>query len=144
MASSQDFDAGAMFEGEDGEILETTDIVETTDEDGVVHVFEKVSEIEVDGQEYALLIYRGQGEEGANNASAKAGPEADDEDEDEVVVMKISYEDGAEVYEAIEDEDEFERVVAAIEELDDEDDDSAVAIDLGELGKRLGGIESDN
>jgi hypothetical protein len=144
MATPQEFDAGAMFEGEDGEILETTDIVETTDEEGVVHVFEKVSELEVDGQEYALLIYRGQGEEGSANASSKADSDSEDEDEDEVVVMKISYEDGAEVYEAIEDEEEFERVVAAIEEMDDEDDDSPIAIDLGDLGKRLGGIESDN
>jgi hypothetical protein len=137
-------DAEHLFDNEDGDdVIETTDIIETTDEEGVVHVFEKVSEIEVDAQDYALLIYRGQGEGAAENAASKVASEGDD-DEDEVVVMRISYEDGLEVYEAIEDEEEFERVVAAIEDMDDEDDDSPIAIDLGELGKRLGGVESDN
>jgi uncharacterized protein YrzB (UPF0473 family) len=123
-----------MFGDEDMEILETTDIIETTDEDGQVHVFEKVSEVEVQGQEYALLIYRGQGESEETSPNGKAASESDP-DEEEVVVMRISYEDGLEVYEAIEDEDEFERVVAAIEEMDDEDDDSPIAIDLGDFGK---------
>jgi hypothetical protein len=135
-----------LLEDEDGDLIASTDIIETTDEEGVVHVFEKVSEVEVDGQEYALLIYRGQGEGAADvaNAAAKTASESEDDDEDEVVVMRISYEDGLEVYEAIEDEEEFERVVNAIEDMDDEDDDSPIAIDLGELGKRLGGVESDN
>lgn len=102
-----------------------TDIIETTDEEGQVHIFEKVSELEVDGQEYALLIYKGSGEQEGSEESKES-----DEDE-EVVVMKISYEDGQEVYEAIEDEEEFERVVAFIENMDD--DDSEVSIDLGDF-----------
>lgn len=107
--------------GENG-MFEEVDIIETTDEDGKVHVFEKISELELDGQEYALLIYKGNGEDEA--------PEAAEGEDEEVVVMRISYEDGMEVYEAIEDEAEFERVIAAIEELDDEDDDSPITIDL--------------
>ena len=45
--------------------------------------------------------------------------------------MKISYEDGQEVFEAIEDEAEFERVVAFIDSM--EDDDSEVSIDLSDF-----------
>lgn len=104
-----------------------TDIIETTDEDGQVHIFEKVSELEVDGQEYALLIYKG------NEPEEGAEEEADSEEgyEEEVVVMRITYEDGQEVYEAIEDEEEFEKVVAFIDNMDD--DESGVAIDLGDF-----------
>lgn len=110
---------------QDNGVFEEVDIIETTDEDGQVHVFEKVSELEVDGQEYALLIYRGAGDE-------EGGVEPQDDGHDEeVVVMKISHDDGLEVYEAIEDEAEFERVVAFIEKM--EDDDSPVAIDISEF-----------
>lgn len=108
-----------------------TDIIETTDEDGQVHVFEKVSELEVDGQEYALLIYKGnqpdeEGEEGEEKAE-----DAEEGYDEEVVVMRITYEDGQEVYEAIEDEAEFEKVVAFIDNMDDED--AGVMIDLSDF-----------
>jgi anti-sigma factor ChrR (cupin superfamily) len=108
---------------ENGSYIET-DIIETTDEDGQVHVFEKVSELEVDGQEYALLIYKG-------NQPEELDEEAEETEEgyeEEVVVMRISYEDGQEVYEAIEDEAEFEKVVAFIDNMDDEEGD--VEIDV--------------
>jgi hypothetical protein len=93
-----------------------TDIIETTDEDGQVHIFEKISELEVDGQEYALLIYKG------NSYDGETDEKKDEGYEEEVVVMKISYEDGQEVFEAIEDED------------------SEVSIDLSEFM----GIEEDS
>ena len=103
---------------------EETDIIQTTDEEGQIHVFEKVDELEIDGQEYALLIYKG-----TDYDENKPVEEGHDE---EVVVMKISYEDGQEVFEAIEDEEEFERVVSFIEnmEVDDEDE---ISIDLGDF-----------
>lgn len=105
-----------------------TDIIETTDEDGQVHVFEKISELEVDGQEYALLIYKG------NQTEEEAEEKAESEEgyEEEVVVMRITYEDGQEVYEAIEDEEEFEKVVAFIDNMDD-DEEGDVVIDLSEF-----------
>jgi hypothetical protein len=107
-----------------------TDIIETTDEDGQVHVFEKISELEVDGQEYALLIYKGNDSE--EDAEKEEKAESEEEGyEEEVVVMRITYEDGQEVYEAIEDEEEFEKVVAFIDNMDD--DESGVAIDLGDF-----------
>ncbi|WP_303674472.1 DUF1292 domain-containing protein [Vampirovibrio chlorellavorus] len=104
-----------------------TDIIETTDEDGQVHVFEKVSELEVDGQEYALLIYKGNQPDELDE-EAEEGAESEEGYEEEVVVMRISYEDGQEVYEAIEDEAEFEKVVAFIDNMDDEEGD--VEIDV--------------
>jgi uncharacterized protein YrzB (UPF0473 family) len=87
------------------------DIIETTDEEGKVHIFERVDEIEIEGRPYALLVYRGsEGEE---------PPEGHDE---EVVVMRISQDpDGTDVFEQIEDEAEFERVISFIEAMDDSD-----------------------
>jgi hypothetical protein len=111
----------------DNGIYAETDIIETTDEEGTVHVFEKVKELEIEGQEYALLIYKGnEYEEDEEGAESEDGEEGYDE---EVVVMRITHEDGEEVYEAIEDETEFERVVAFIENMDDED----VTIDITEF-----------
>ena len=117
----------------DNGLYNETDIIETTDEDGQVHIFEKISELEVDGQEYALLIYKG------NSFDGEAEEKKDEGYEEEVVVMKISYEDGQEVFEAIEDEAEFEKVVAYIDSL--EDDDSEVSIDLSEF---MGNLEEDS
>lgn len=111
---------------ENGSYVET-DIIETTDEDGQVHVFEKVSELEVDGQEYALLIYKGNQPDELDK-EAEEGAVSEEGYEEEVVVMRISYEDGQEVYEAIEDEAEFEKVVAFIDNMDDEEGD--VEIDV--------------
>lgn len=108
----------------ENDIFDETDIIETTDEDGKVHIFEKISDLEIDGQEYALLIYKGDSidEEGAEKPQEEGY-------EEEVVVMKISYEDGQEVYEAIEDEDEFNKVVAFIDTLEDEDGEAAIDVE---------------
>lgn len=108
-----------------------TDIIETTDEDGQVHVFEKISELEVDGQEYALLIYKGNEPDEEVEEGEEADEDAEEGYEEEVVVMRITYEDGQEVYEAIEDEEEFEKVVAFIDNMDDEE--TGVMIDLSEF-----------
>jgi hypothetical protein len=115
----------------ENEFFDEVDIIETTDEEGQVHIFEKISELEIDGQDYALLIYKGN-EAGEENDSEK---EKEEGYEEEVVVMKISYEDGQEVYEAIEDEEEFNKVVAFIDNL--EDDDSDVAIDVEDFLTQL-------
>ena len=112
----------------DNGVYNETDIIETTDEDGQVHVFEKVSELEVDGQEYALLIYKGNESEEEKEGDEESEDGEGEGYEEEVVVMRISYEDGQEVYEAIEDEAEFERVVAFIDDMDD--DEMGISIDL--------------
>jgi hypothetical protein len=110
------------------------ELIETTDEEGNIHFFEKVEEVEVDGQRYALLIYQGTGDELEGEEAASDSEDAeDDEDGDEgydeeIVVMKIGREDDAEVYEAIEDEAEFEKVIQYIESLtQDEDEEEAAA-----------------
>ena len=106
--------------------------VETTDEDGTVHYFEKVEEFEVEGKDYALLIYQGteedqeeEDQEEEDGDDAKADGE-DDEDEagfdEEYVVMRITHEDDGDVYEQIDDEAEFQKVVAVLEAMDYEFD----------------------
>lgn len=117
-------------------IYSETDIIETTDEEGQVHIFEKVSELEIEGKEYALLIYKGNEYEEKPDAPAAEGK--DEGYDEEVVVMRISYEDGQEVYEAIEDEAEFERVVTYIENMEDDDDDEdGVTIDVSDFLAKL-------
>ena len=105
----------------------TPDIITTEDEEGKIHQFEKVDELEVDGQKYALLIYLGSGDSLETIEKEADEDASDDDDEDgydeEVVVMKVTMDGEAEVYEAIEDEDEFEKVVQYIESLEDVDED---------------------
>ena len=111
----------------DNGVYTETDIIETTDEEGTVHVFEKIQELEIDGQDYALLIYKGNEYEADSEESE--GAEDEEGYDEEVVVMRITQEDGEEVFEAIEDEAEFERVVAFIENLEDDD----IAIDVSDF-----------
>jgi len=125
----------------------SADIIETTDEHGQVHLFEKVDEYEIDNQRYALLVYQGAGEDedeselDTNPESAETeehahgcGNPSCDEDHDngydeEIVVMRIITDGADEVFEAIEDEDEFQRVVKHIEEAGFSDD-TEIAFDL--------------
>ncbi|HEY9721668.1 MAG TPA: DUF1292 domain-containing protein [Oscillatoriaceae cyanobacterium] len=76
------------------------DIVTLVDEDGKSHEFQVVDILEVNGQEYALLL-----------------PAAEGEETDEVLVLRF-LEDR---FELIEDEAEFQRVVKALEELSEEE-----------------------
>jgi Protein of unknown function (DUF1292) len=88
------------------------EVVETTDENGVVHYFERIDEMEVDGQAYALLLYQGTEEDEA----PEDGEEGYDE---EFVLMKVIKDaDGTPVYEYIEDEAEFNKVAAELEKKD--------------------------
>ncbi len=84
----------------------TIDVIETTDENGQVHIFEKVEEYEWNDQRYALLIYQGDDEEESDE---------DTDYDEEIVVMRIVKDDDVEVFEAIDDEDEFQGVVKMIE-----------------------------
>lgn len=96
----------------------TTDespVILTTDEEGVEHRFQMIDLIEVEGQLYGLLLYLGDQEETAE-------PEESGYDE-EVVVMRIVEENGEQIFEAIEDEEEFEKVVAYVEQMEDEKED---------------------
>jgi len=103
---------GKSSENGGGGMFEDVEVVHTTDEEGNVHIFEKVQELEVDGKEYALLIYRGTDE----------APIESSEEDEEVVVMRLLHEDGLEVYENIDDEDEFDKVVEAIEGIEEDEE----------------------
>jgi Protein of unknown function (DUF1292) len=96
--------------------VEEAPVIFTTDEEGVEHRFQMIDMIEVDGQTYGLLLYLGnEGEE---------TPAVEDGYDEEVVVMRIIEEDGEQVFEAIEDEDEFEKVIAYVESMEEEDEEA--------------------
>ncbi len=80
-------------------------IIETVDENGNEIKFELFDIIVVDNQEYALLT----------------NPE--EEDAENIVVMRLIQEDGGYSFETIEDDEEFEKVEAYIESLEDETED---------------------
>lgn len=101
------------------------DIITTTDEEGKIHLFEKVDELEIEGSRYALLIYQGSGDEEEEGDEAEATAEDKNPLEgydEEIVVMRVSVEDDCDVYEAIDNEEEFERVVQYIEQMEEDDD----------------------
>lgn len=98
--------------GHSGTDVDESPIIFTTDEEGVEHRFQMIDIIEVEGQLYGLLLYLG--EEGT--------PEPEEGYDEEVVVMRIVEDDGEQVFEAIEDEEEFEKVLAYVEQMEDEED----------------------
>ena len=79
-------------------------LIETLDEDGNLVKFELFDVVEVDDKEYALLL------------------PVDDEDEEEVVLMRITKDGEEYLFETIDDDDEFEKVAAYVESMDDEED----------------------
>lgn len=80
-------------------------IIETIDENGNVIKFELFDIVEVDEQEYALLL-----------------PVDDEEESTEVVLMRLSKEGDEYLFETIDDDDEFEKVAAYVESMEDEDE----------------------
>ncbi len=92
------------------------DFVTLTDEEGNEYEFEIVRELEIDGERYAALLPV------CTDENCKH-----DEDED-VYIVRITEENGEEIFEIIEDDEEFERVSAAFEsafeEEMDEDEES--------------------
>lgn len=81
---------------------EEKQIIETIDENGEVVNFELFDIVDVEGKEYALLL-----------------PANSDEDNDEVILMRLTKEGEDYLFEAIEDDEEFERVSEYIENLAD-------------------------
>ncbi|MDR1167490.1 MAG: DUF1292 domain-containing protein [Heliobacteriaceae bacterium] len=83
---------------------EEQQIIETIDEQGNIIKFELFDIVEVDGQEYALLL----------------PVEADPEEEEELVLMRLTKNDEDYLFETITDDSEFEKVAAYIESLEEE------------------------
>jgi len=90
-------------------------ILVLVDEDGEEHEFELLAELEIEDQSYRVLIPVGEDED-----------EEADEDEDEeveVVILKVVYdEEGNEFLGDIEDDEEWEKVADAWQELADNED----------------------
>lgn len=84
---------------------ENEELIETIDEEGNKVTFELIDVVTVDDVEYALLLPK---------------DVKDDEEEGEILVMRLK-KDGEEYsFEAIDDDDEFNKVAEYIEELEDE------------------------
>ena len=79
-------------------------LIETVDENGNVITFELFDIVEVDEQEYALLL----------PTDAEAG------EEDELVLMRLTKDGEDYIFETIDDDAEFEKVASYVESLEDE------------------------
>lgn len=84
---------------------EEKQLIETIDEDGKVVNFELFDIIEYEGKEYALLL-----------------PADSNNDNDEVVLMHLTKDGEDYLFEAIEDDEEFDKVSEYIEGLADTDE----------------------
>lgn len=78
-------------------------IIETLDENGNVVKFELFDIVEVDEKEYALLL------------------PVEEEEADEVVLMRLRKEGDEYLFETIDDDEEFNRVADYVETMDDEE-----------------------
>ena len=77
------------------------------DEDGEEHEFELLAELEIEDQSYRVLVPAAEDEE-----------EVDEDEEVEVVILKVVYdEEGNEFLADIEDDEEWEKVADAWQEL---------------------------
>ncbi len=94
---------------------EQSKIIKTQDENGQVYNFELIDIMELDGQEYGLLVYLDE-----NKTEEK------DEQEEEVVIMKLSKEDDSYTFETIEDDKEFEKIIAYLESENEADEKTEV------------------
>lgn len=81
-------------------------IIETIDEEGNVIKFELFDIVEVDEKEYALLL----------------PVEKEEGEEDEIVLMKLTKDGEDYLFETIDNDEEFDKVAAYVETLEDEDE----------------------
>lgn len=82
-------------------MTEEKQLIETTDENGNVINFELYDIVEVDEQEYALLLPA-------------------DSDDEEIVLMRLSQENDEYVFESIDDDEEFNKVAQYLDTLEEE------------------------
>lgn len=81
-------------------------IIETVDENGNNIKFQLFDIIEFEDKEYALLI----------------SADANEEDEEEIIIMRLLQEGDEYTFETIEDDEEFERVSEYLENIDEDED----------------------
>jgi len=88
-----------------------TDVITLVDEDGAEHEFEIVDTAEIEGVNYVALV------------PILESPEDILDDSGELVILKVTEEDGEEFLDAIDDEDEFNKISAIfVERLEEEYD----------------------
>lgn len=87
-------------------------IIELIDEDGETNQFELIDIVEFEGKEYGLLLPVNDEDETL----------IDNEDEREVVLMRLNKIMSEYVFETIDSEEEFQRVAEYINSFDEEDD----------------------
>ena len=81
-------------------------LIETVDDEGNIVNFELIDIVEVDNQEYGLLF-------------PKDDKKEDDSEESEVVLMRLTKEGEEYIFEMIEDDVEFNKVVEFIDAMED-------------------------
>jgi uncharacterized protein YrzB (UPF0473 family) len=90
-------------------------ILVLVDEDGEEHEFELLAELEIEDQSYRVLIPAAEEEE--------IDEDEDEDEEVEVVILKVVYdEEGNEFLADIEDDEEWEKVADAWQELADNEE----------------------
>ena len=88
-----------------------SNIIRTEDENGEIQSFELVDVFQVNDKDYAALL----------RVNEDGSPL--DEEEEELILMRLIEEEDSYTFEEIEDDEEFEAVVDAFEnEIDDEDE----------------------
>lgn len=87
------------------ENIEETQIIETIDEEGNTINFELYDIVEVEGREYALLL----------------PTDAEEGEDDEIVLMRLTKDGEDYLFETIDDEEEFDKVAAYVESLEEEE-----------------------
>ncbi|HBQ27824.1 MAG TPA: DUF1292 domain-containing protein [Desulfotomaculum sp.] len=91
-------------------MLEREDTITLIDEDGEEQDFFIVDELTVEGNKYAVLL--------SLEEEESVEDEEDEEDEGEAVILKYVFdEEGNEILEDIEDDEEWEKVANAWEEM---------------------------
>lgn len=84
-------------------------IITLEGEDGTSYNCQILDIIEFEGQEYGILLKL--------KADDKPSEDADGEEEESLVIMRLIQRDDQSIFRTIESDDEFEKVVAYVEEL---------------------------
>lgn len=86
--------------------------VTLTDEDGEEETFQLVQTVEVDGRQYGVLVSAD-----ADMDENAPDEETDSEDEGDILILRVTQENGEEYFEEIEDDAEFQKVVQHLESM---------------------------
>lgn len=85
--------------------MDEKQLIETVDEQGNVISFELYDIVEVDEQEYALLL----------------PAESEEGEEEELVLMRLSKDGEDYIFESIDNDEEFDKVAEYVESMDEEE-----------------------